>query len=258
MTDYNFELSTDSKGINIESIQKYIVSEQFNKFMGTFQYIQNLILSIKEGGTKTKTKSRKKRKMHCRKTIKYGGNPENYKRYKRYILTTIFLISLSLPSKLVPNLFHTVFTSTQKQLSDNIFKPFNARFPELVSGSKESNAAMIVEYGDKSIKKNYNDFNLGGVLVLNGLYALYLNGWKVYNYVISEEKATTNVKPENTTTNVKPEKETINIEEEQLKFKSIFEDTVELMSKESYLIEIPIPTGSKLLIPMDTTLYNEE
>ena len=66
MTDYNFELSTDSKGINIESIQKYIVSEQFNKFMGTFQYIQNLILSIKEGGTKTKTKtkSRKKRKRH--------------------------------------------------------------------------------------------------------------------------------------------------------------------------------------------------
>jgi hypothetical protein len=265
-------------GFSLADIKTHIKSKYFINFVKGIQEKNIFTPLIEDTKGGSKIKSRKKRKRHYRKTMKYGGNPKtmkyggNPKKYKRYSVMTIFLIALSLPSNLVPDLFNTIFTSTQEQLSTNIFEPFTTAFPEITSGFpeieqgikkiesgvKESNAAKVVEYGKITIEKNYNDFSKGGILVLNGLYALYLNGGKVYNY-FSDNGSVPPIKelPKNIEEN-EQKQEPIDIQQEQENFKRIFDDTVELMSKVSQLIEIPIPDGSKLLIPMDATLCNKE
>jgi hypothetical protein len=233
--------------INLESINKLIQSNDFQSFV---THLTNQFQKIQMGGyhnkqftkkrkqqTQRKKNKHKQRKTHKQRNfIQYGGSKNALEIIKKSIIIIIF-ISLFLPFYLVPQLYNIIFTSTGQQLSEYIFEPFSLLFPSQLQNTIGATlVTSTIAYTEKSIIKNYNDIANGGVLGLNGLYALYLNALKLFDYFNKTQ-------PNNNDDNKMKEKEMF--------YKNLDKVANNIaMNKHQ---QIDIPNGSKLLIPNDFT-----
>lgn len=242
----------------LSTTKTVIESEKFRKYLGSIHPLINrlgyndfLKIENKNGGKHTKHNFKKKGKTKKNKIYKGGDKSVNG---LKYIIMSIIIVAIfSTSSNSVYELF-TSFIQYPKSFFDNIIVPFstvflnNINMPTTVTSSIGYNVlnSSVSNILIPTIGGFYNTCITsltGNVLAINGLWALYLNSTKLFDYITS---LNTNI----TDPRIQPALNEVNkslndvvkeiAQPQQLNLTNIVDENNKT---------IDIPEGSKLLIP---------
>ena len=172
----------------------FIESENFRKDLVKIQPLikslnYNDVFKIKNGGKNTKKNFKKKGKTKKNKI--YKGGDKNLNGEKYIIMSIIIVAVFTTSSYSVCELFNS-FIQYPKSFFDNIIVPFSHVFlNNMPIPLRSSIGYNVVESGVSTILiPTINGFyttcinaSTGNVLAINGLWGLYVNSTKLFDYV---------------------------------------------------------------------------
>jgi hypothetical protein len=270
MNDLTLYNNLKDKDNNIPQIlfttKTFIESEKFRKDLVKIQPLikslnYNDVFKIKNGGKNggKNTKKNLKKKGKTKKNKTYKGGDKNLNGEKYIIMSIIIVAVFSTSSYSVCELFNS-FIQYPKSFFDNIIVPFSNVFLNNMSTTVTSSVGYnVVESGvSKILMPTINGFYstcinalTGNVLAINGLWALYLNSTKLFDYLSSSNTSITDTRIQLALNEVnKSLNNVVNeiTQPQQLNLTNINENINENIKT------IDIPEGSKLLIPEGSTI----